>query len=169
MALQIVTNWSIFHHIILYIYIHIKNIYLPTYAINDVADCYYISFFYFQFYLVEFLDFWGMKNPSVSSSNASYPWDTSSSKSQNYQARPVALMQNQKKKSIFNQFLRKISLIFSAFGSKSKRAAPEVDQGYANGNTNSNQIYSNSCESSLNSSFMLILSAFQSWLLWPKY
>ncbi|CAO2825188.1 unnamed protein product [Amaranthus hypochondriacus] len=85
-----------------------------------------------------------MKNPSVSSSNASYPWDTSSSKSQNHQARPVALMQNQKKKSIFNQFLRKFSIIFSAFGFKSKRAAPEVDQGYGNGNTNSNQIYSNS-------------------------
>lgn len=85
-----------------------------------------------------------MKNSPVSSSNRSYPFDSSSSKSRHNQCGALSMMQIQKNRSLFYQFFKKFTIIFSALGYNSKTDAPEVDQGY--GIRNSNQIHSNSCK-----------------------
>ncbi|XP_057534961.1 calmodulin-binding receptor-like cytoplasmic kinase 2 isoform X1 [Amaranthus tricolor] len=83
-----------------------------------------------------------MKNSPVSSSNRSYLFDSSSSKSQHNQCGALSMMQIQKNSSLFYQFFKKFTIIFSAVGYNSKSDAPEVDQGY--GIRNSNKIHSNS-------------------------
>ncbi|XP_010685626.2 calmodulin-binding receptor-like cytoplasmic kinase 2 [Beta vulgaris subsp. vulgaris] len=83
-----------------------------------------------------------MKKSPVPSSNSLHQQNISSSNSQYGHAGSNSMMQNQKQKSLLYRLIRKITIIFTAFGSKSKKSAPETDQTYVN--KNSNQIHSNS-------------------------
>ncbi|KNA25207.1 hypothetical protein SOVF_008590 [Spinacia oleracea] len=68
--------------------------------------------------------------------------DVSSSNSQQDHVVSKSMVQDQEKRSRLYQFIRRITISCTAFGSKSEREAPEPDESF--GNKNSNQIHSNS-------------------------